>query len=771
MPRNVAAPTNPSARARAARVQEARPSRGQRHHRAAADALDDPGGDELVERLGGAGQERPERRRCRAPPMSSRGSAVSVRGTAGEGHGGDIGQQVAVDDPAALPQLRPAGEVVDDRGKATAVIISSAPTSRAASAKGGQQHQARRRGSSRDDAPAPEVYPRIAPASGDRSDGSGSLDRPPRGPSINNAYMKPASWSSTAAQDAVPPVPPASAYDRHHHGPAGGAPRAGASFTRRSPTPPACGSSSAWPSAGHGHRAHRTTSTSRSRWSAGTCAAPGRRARRDAAQGPRGHLHAVAEALDRFHERERRCSAWPREASPDAPPARRPRSPPPPTPPTPRRDACAGASSPRAGHGRGRPHAQHADAHRLRHRRRRRPVRASSGGCWRASWAPLGAAFDMFDGAVARATGTPASSAPSWTAPSTAGARGALRRHRHRLHPAPASTLGAWLAAAAMGSAFMVSYTRARAESLGFSAAAAWPRVGLAPREVRIVILGIGLVGAGLFGGVARRQHRHQHPGVGARAHRRSSPPSRSSNASCSSRQASQQLGGRSSVTHEQATSNGETPASNGPTAPAEPQRAQDPRRHRRRRQLRQQPRPGPLLLRERQGRRLRPGPDARRPGRLPRPRHRVRGRLRHRQEQGRQGPLRGHLRQAEQHLRLPAGAHTRRDGRARHDPRRPGQVPQPDHREGARPDGRRRRHPQGAQGRRHGLLPARGQRGGHQVVRRAGAQGGRRLHQRHPRVHRPRALLAAPLRRGGAARHRRRHQEPGRRHHHATAC
>ena len=44
---------------------------------------------------------------------------------------------------------------------------------------------------------------------------------------------------------------------------------------------------------------------------------------------------------------------------------------------------------------------------------------------------------------------------------------------------------------------------------------------------------------------------------------------------------------------------------------------------------------------------------------------------------------------------------HTRREGRARHDPRRPGQVPVADHREGARPHGRRRRHPQGAQGRR----------------------------------------------------------------------
>ena len=67
--------------------------------------------------------------------------------------------------------------------------------------------------------------------------------------------------------------------------------------------------------------------------------------------------------------------------------------------------------------------------------------------------------------------------------------------------------------------------------------------------------------------------------------------------------------------------------------------------------------------------------------------------------------------------------------------------------------------------------LPAGRQRGGDQVVRRAGPRGRRRLRQRDPGVHRPRAVLAAPLRRGRPAGHRRRHQEPGRRDDHATAC
>ena len=177
------------------------------------------------------------------------------------------------------------------------------------------------------------------------------------------------------------------------------------------------------------------------------------------------------------------------------------------------------------------------------------------------------------------------------------------------------------------------------------------------------------------------------------------------------------------------------------------PRRRQDPGRDRRCRELRQQPGPGPLLLRERERRRLHPGPDARRPRRLPRPRHRLRRGLRHRQEQGRQGPRRGDLHEAEQHLHLPQGRAHRRHGRARHGPRRPRQVPVPDHREGARRDGRHRRHPQGARSRCHGLLPAGRQRTGDQVVRRAGPSGRRRVRQRDPGLHRARAVLAAPLR------------------------
>jgi len=59
---------------------------------------------------------------------------------------------------------------------------------------------------------------------------------------------------------------------------------------------------------------------------------------------------------------------------------------------------------------------------------------------------------------------------------------------------------GVILAAAAMTSAFMVSYTRAKAENQGFTPGSGMAEVGLAPREVRIAILTIGML---LTGGMA----------------------------------------------------------------------------------------------------------------------------------------------------------------------------------------------------------------------------------------------------------------------------
>ncbi len=113
----------------------------------------------------------------------------------------------------------------------------------------------------------------------------------------------------------------------------------------------------------------------------------------------------------------------------------------------------------------------------------------------------VGGAFDMLDGTLARATGRV----------SRLGAF--MDSVFDRMGEALVYVgliwgtldLGLWrpvvLAAAAMAAAFMVSYTRAKAEGLGFSAGSGMAAVGLAPREVRIVILTLGLVVAGILPG------------------------------------------------------------------------------------------------------------------------------------------------------------------------------------------------------------------------------------------------------------------------------
>lgn len=64
---------------------------------------------------------------------------------------------------------------------------------------------------------------------------------------------------------------------------------------------------------------------------------------------------------------------------------------------------------------------------------------------------------------------------------------------------------GLWLpvvlAAGALASSTMVSYIRAKSEGLGFTAGTGMASVGLAPREVRVAVLGVGLIVAGLLPG------------------------------------------------------------------------------------------------------------------------------------------------------------------------------------------------------------------------------------------------------------------------------
>jgi len=105
-----------------------------------------------------------------------------------------------------------------------------------------------------------------------------------------------------------------------------------------------------------------------------------------------------------------------------------------------------------------------------------------------------GGVFDLFDGALARATGT----------------TGRLGAFLDSVFDKAGEIVvyiglvvgfsyagfreGAILAAAAMGAAILVSYVRAKSEGLGFTEGTGMAAVGIMPREARLVLLSIGLI-------------------------------------------------------------------------------------------------------------------------------------------------------------------------------------------------------------------------------------------------------------------------------------
>ena len=114
----------------------------------------------------------------------------------------------------------------------------------------------------------------------------------------------------------------------------------------------------------------------------------------------------------------------------------------------------------------------------------------------------IGGAFDMFDGALARATGK-ASNVGAFLDSMFDRWGEAIVYVGIIVGCLSADfNLGAGLAAFAMSAAFLVSYARARAEALGFAPGRGMAAVGLAPREIRLVILSLGILGTGLLGGL-----------------------------------------------------------------------------------------------------------------------------------------------------------------------------------------------------------------------------------------------------------------------------
>ena len=115
---------------------------------------------------------------------------------------------------------------------------------------------------------------------------------------------------------------------------------------------------------------------------------------------------------------------------------------------------------------------------------------------WAGIVSVVAGSFDMLDGAVARATGTTSKFGAFMDSTFDRWGEGVIYVGIVAGAAAAESQVTALLAVLAAVCAFMVSYTRAKAEGLGFSG-----EVGIAPRPERIVILGVGLVAAGLTGG------------------------------------------------------------------------------------------------------------------------------------------------------------------------------------------------------------------------------------------------------------------------------
>lgn len=111
-----------------------------------------------------------------------------------------------------------------------------------------------------------------------------------------------------------------------------------------------------------------------------------------------------------------------------------------------------------------------------------------------------GGVFDMFDGTLARATGKASKLGAFLDSVFDRWGEGIVYLGLIAGLVASGWAGAPLYAAAALVGAFMVSYARAKAEGLGFSPGTGMAAVGVMPREVRLVILTIGLVVGGLFG-------------------------------------------------------------------------------------------------------------------------------------------------------------------------------------------------------------------------------------------------------------------------------
>ena len=110
----------------------------------------------------------------------------------------------------------------------------------------------------------------------------------------------------------------------------------------------------------------------------------------------------------------------------------------------------------------------------------------------------IGGVFDMFDGTLARATGQASKFGAFMD--STFDKAGEILVFIGCIGALANSNVGTvpiLVAAGAMGAAIMVSYTRAKSDALGYSSGMGLASVGIMPREVRLVIISLGIVLSG----------------------------------------------------------------------------------------------------------------------------------------------------------------------------------------------------------------------------------------------------------------------------------
>ena len=115
----------------------------------------------------------------------------------------------------------------------------------------------------------------------------------------------------------------------------------------------------------------------------------------------------------------------------------------------------------------------------------------------------VGGVFDLFDGELARATGQASRLGAFMDSVFDRAGEGVVYVGIAAACVAVDFDAGSVLAASAMAAAFMVSYVRAKSESLGYTPGSRMASIGLAPREVRIVLLTVGLILTSVGGGIA----------------------------------------------------------------------------------------------------------------------------------------------------------------------------------------------------------------------------------------------------------------------------